>query len=764
MRLFISALVLLATTYQVIAQAADTCTYTITGQVIDDHDGEALEFATVQLLGTGVGAVSDIDGSFVIENICPGEYTLYFSHIGCEPLERRVNVNKNLELTLRLEHHAEILEEIELTANRVVTAGSVTQEELSQEALTRTQGQALGEAMRSLPGVTAIQTGPAIFKPVIHGFHSNRVLILNDGVRQESQQWGLDHAPEIDPFMANSVTVVKGTAAVQYGSDAVAGVILVQQDTIPVSTHLHGRVAWHGMTNGWQSGVSGMLQKGLGGGFGVRWHGTVKIGGDKRAPDYQLTNTGVREGNTSLSFGYRRGLTRAEVSYSLFSTEIGILRSAHIGNLTDLEEALERGQPQVIEPFSYEINNPKQRVQHHMLRFAGQRYFNEVGLLSGFYAIQLNRRREYDIRRGGRDEKPALDLRLTAHHGELRLAHDEILGLRGNIAAHWIYRQNSNVPGTGVRPLIPNYSNYSPGISIVEKWLRSNFELEAGLRYEYEYMKVKRFDRQDVLRESEFNFNNFSSSLGFRWDVSRTFALTGNLGSTNRAPEVNELFSEGLHHGAAAIEEGDTSLVPEKAIKLIIGGEIRRERIQGQVSVYTQFIRDFIYLRPDGEPRLTIRGAFPVFRYVQNDARLWGTDVAFRFGLTRSIDLESKYSMVRATNTEEDQPLIFMPADRMSHALIWTSRTGRFDAGVTFDYVWEQTRVPEGLDYAPPPDAYALFGISAGSELFIGANLLSIRVTVSNLLNTRYREYLNRLRYFADDIGRNVELRINYNF
>ena len=174
-------------------------------------------------------------------------------------------------------------------------------------------------------------------------------------MRQESQQWGFDHAPEIDPFIANKLTVVKGTAAVQYGSDAVAGVILVETDTLPSHDHFAGKVGVHGMSNGWQGGVSAMVEKGFHSGIGLRAHATVKRSGDKHAADYNLTNTGFSELNGSLSAGFTRGLNSVEVSYSLFTTTIGILRSAHIGNLTDLEEALERDEPFIIEDFSYEI-------------------------------------------------------------------------------------------------------------------------------------------------------------------------------------------------------------------------------------------------------------------------------------------------------------------------------------------------------------------------------------------------------------------------
>ncbi len=99
---------------------------------------------------------------------------------------------------------------VKVVAEKKQAIATNAQSELKGTALFQTSGQTLGEALKSVPGLNSIQTGPSISKPVIHGLHSNRVLILNNGVRQEGQQWGTEHAPEIDPFIANKITIIKG--------------------------------------------------------------------------------------------------------------------------------------------------------------------------------------------------------------------------------------------------------------------------------------------------------------------------------------------------------------------------------------------------------------------------------------------------------------------------------------------------------------------------------------------------------------------------
>ncbi len=153
-----------------------------------------------------------------------------------------------------------------------------------------------------------------------------------------------------------------------------------------------------------------------------------------------------------------------------------------------------------------------------------------------------------------------------------------------------------------------------------------------------------------------------------------------------------------------------------------------------------------------------------MFKYVQNNSRLSGLDASGAIGITDGIELEAKYSMVRALNRDEDLPLIFIPSDRMQFGLRWTSRNDKFEAGATVNHVFEQTRVPEGLDYAPPPDAYTLLQLDFGTHFVVGRNDMNVYLTVRNALNTSYREYLNRLRYFADEVGRNIEVRLVYDF
>jgi iron complex outermembrane receptor protein len=151
-----------------------------------------------------------------------------------------------------------------------------------------------------------------------------------------------------------------------------------------------------------------------------------------------------------------------------------------------------------------------------------------------------------------------------------------------------------------------------------------------------------------------------------------------------------------------------------------------------------------------------------VFQYVQDDARLWGAEGTLRLVLAKQWQLQSEYAMVRARNISRKEDLIGMPADRMRHSLLWKHDKNHIEAELSVEHVWMQSRYQEDVDYAPPPGQYTL--VMAGAGMDVIADRLSVHFTARNLLNTAYREYLNRLRYYADDTGRSIEMRLRYVF
>lgn len=755
-----------------LAAQTDACRFILSGQVLDEHDREPLSYAEVFIPAVGKGAVADEQGRFRIEGLCAATYRVRVSHLGCESIEREVRIAADLSLDFRLEHHAEELRVLEVVRDRPDENVGQSRMGIGRDAMDRAAGQGMGELLATLPGVSLLSTGPTIGKPVIHGLSGNRVLTLNQGIRQEDQQWGTEHAPSLDPLSSDRITVVKGAASVQYGSDAIGGVIITEPLELPRGAGISGELRGLGQWNGRGGGGSGMLQGGMKGlrGFGWRVQGSGRYLGDSEAPGYVLSNTGVREAGASASIGYRDHRRSATVYYSWFQRELGILRAAHIGNLTDLGNAIASGDPWYIADFTHAIDAPRQRAEHHLLKTEVGYAVTERSRLVATYGYQANDRQEYDRRRLGRSATPALDLWLATHTADAVLKHWIGGRIHGKAGVGAVWQRNTNIPGTGVRPLIPDYRRESIGAFIVEHFpITEKLEMEAGARLESAILRIRKYEQDNTLITPEHEFTNAALTIGANWTVLDSVQLRFNLGTAYRPPHVSELYSEGLHHGAAAIEEGDAGLGSERAIKGTI--DLQASWLDGRMAIdatlHASRINGYIYLRPDGT-RLTIRGAFPVFAYTATDALLYGADAAIILKLTGRWSWRIRGSTVLARNQREDDWLFLMPADRVENTVMarweelgaWRS----VEISATSMFVFEQQRVPIDLDFIAPPSGYHLLGCSAAVTRPMGNGELRIGLQAANLFNTAYRDYMDRFRYYADARGFDLLLSVRYAF
>lgn len=753
------------------SQQQHECNYSLTGKVIDLDTKEPLLFATIYVKETAKGAVSDEFGFFRINLLCKGEYTLICRHVGCLPVEMKVSVTGNTSKDFYLPHRAHNLHEVHVVRKRKERKPVQTKSELTGKELQLTQGQSIGEALKKITGVNSIQTGPSISKPVIHGLHSNRVLILNNGIRQEGQQWGSEHAPEIDPYIASRLTVVKGANSVRYGSDAIAGVILVEPKPLRDSAGIGGELNLAGFSNNRQGVASAIVEGNFAKLKPLSWRlqGTAKRAGNAKTPGYYLKNTGFEELNFSSAVGYNKSTYGAEVFYSRFHTEIGIFSGAHIGNLTDLQRAFERSEPTETSGFSYTIERPFQQVTHNLFKAKVYALTGNAGKLNFIFARQNNIRNEYDKHRPRNDSlsalnNPELRYEITTYTGDVVWEHKQVKSFSGIIGISGITQGNIY----GGRYFIPNFRNYGGSIFLIERWQKEKLELEAGARYDYKWLQIFKWENNRVI-SPVYKFSNFSGNFGALYKFTSNFNISLNTGLAWRPPAVNELYSNGLHHGAAAVEIGDPGLQPERAYNTVLSAGYQSTKwLNAEVEVYYNYINNFIYLAPQLPPTLTIRGAFPTFYYKQVDATLKGADAKITITFTRGLSLTSKLALVRGFNNSANDHLILMPADRFENNLKYdfkdSKKLSESFVSVSVLNVLKQIRVPGNSDFAVPPAAYMLLNAEAGTSIKISGQKLDISVGFYNLLDTKYRDYLNRFRYYADEMGRNIALRIRIPF
>jgi iron complex outermembrane receptor protein len=740
------------------------------GEVRDSATGAVVSGATVAVPRLNRVTVSDDHGQYALNGLPRDTLLLTVRFIGYGQRTLRVDLRQggsHLDLWLSAKP-------IELE-NLIVTAEGRPEDVLrneqaiavmSAEDVARGRGQTLGETIEQLPGVAVIQYGPSIAKPVVRGLHSQRLRVMNGDIPQEGQQWGEEHAPEIDAFAANEIEVIRGSGAVLYGSDAIGGVVRVLPRPLPTAGHLGGQLTTNLFSNNRQ-GAASLLFEGsdlalpLIGPVGWRLQGSVRRAGDARTPDYFLKNTGFEEVNASATVGIRRPWGGTQVTYSRFSTDLGMYLGAHVSTTTDLERAMQN--PLKSDDFSYTITRPNQRVSHDLVSWRSDLILGSRSRLEVKYGFQYNNRNEYDgIGFASGSTRPAFGLRLYTHTIDVRLSHAPLGRLAGTFGVSGM-RQGNLSPGRSF--LIPQYRLYSAGVYGLEQLSLDRLTFSAGLRYDYRWQHAYQYGDPVVISPEEVrSWDGLSGSLGTSYEFVPGWSLAASAGRAWRAPNVSERFSAGVHHGTAQYQLGDSSITSERSVNLDATLRHVSRGLRLEVSAYQNFIDGYIYLHPFGDVA-TVRGAYPGYRFSQTDARLRGFEASTLISPGTAWSIYLSGTVVRGRDRRTGDPLFDMPADRLVANLRLYGHGGAslidpyIEVGTTL--VRHQDQVPPNTVYRLPTSGYALLNaeLGAGSLRVLGQSV-EPSVAVKNLLNTRYRDYLTRYRLFVDDPGRDIVVRL----
>lgn len=744
-------------------------------------------------------ATTTAEGLFSLE-VKPGKNKIGFHAEGCLSYDTIIYVYSTTFLKIKLKTENNLLKEVTVTQNNKKNKTSIEQS-LTQTALLRHSNQTLAFALKDISGVSVLQNGSSLAKPIINGLYGNRVPIFTEGVKLEDQQWGREHAPNLSVNLASKITVVKGAQALQYGGDAIGGMIFIEQYALKKDT-LFGKINTFLDSNGRGGGFASSIHKSSLSGWSYNLYQSTKYMGDRMAPNYVLSNTGNREITAAGDVSYQKDKIEFKANYSFYHTTIGILSASHIGNANNLLEAIETQTPFIVNDFTYNIQNPKQRITHHFAKLNFIKKWNEQQSLQLFYAFQLNKRFEFDVRRGDANERPALDLTLFTHNFQsdykIRWKNKEF-----KTGVNFSFQDNFSNPQTGVRPLIPSFEKIDFGAYSIFQTSSSLWGIfEAGLRYDFtrisatKFYQKSRWQERDYnegfsqfiigdfgtqwLTKPEFQFQNIAISTSYQKGFEHNWEGILNFNIANRNPNVSELFSDGLHHAIAQIELGDLRLNKETSYKTRLQVIKKWNVFTVEASPFFNVISNFIYLTPKGA-ETTNRGTFLVWDYVQNKASITGIDVKSQLFLSNNWKHETTLSYVRGTNLDVNLPLIDMPPLQIRQKLVfkkpeWKNLLIEFQnelvfsqkrfplTNVTLNIIENNELTPALVDISTPPPFYNLFHFYGEVAFpFFKKYPSKIAFSVQNLLNTPFRDYLNRQRFFADDLGRNIQLQLIIN-
>ncbi len=521
------------------------------GVVRDSSTRQPLHGATVRVVGSTRGALTDRLGMFHLHDVEQDSVTLDVTYVGYKRERVRVGVSASddVRIEVLLAPSSQQRGEIVVKDSKLTQSGLPTQrvDVLTVAEIDEHRGQTFADVLTQVPGVTVVQTGPSISKPMIHGMMGSRLVLRNNGIVQEGQQWGSEHAPEIDPFTPSRISVVKGPASVMYGPNAMGGVIDVVPRPLPETDGLHGEGSVNLFSNNWQGAGGAFIESRSLGDLpvGIRAQGAYRRAGDAATPSYYLTNTGFEEWSTGATLNAGDADLGVTAMGSIFNTTLGIYKGSHMGNAEDLKNAIERGEPEVTYPFSYEIGNPRQEINHTMLSVAGRFRISPDALLRLTYGWQQNDRSEYDAHNTRYEsldsalstalQKPAMNLLLTTYSLDAAVDH-ELFNATHGTAGVSTQRQVNDRSGTVY--LVPDYISWGLGGFVFESMSWSTFTLSAGARYDVRWLDVSLQQRgSNVRTEQHKTFASVTASVGGLWIPSDDWSVNMNVATHGVHPQ-----------------------------------------------------------------------------------------------------------------------------------------------------------------------------------------------------------------------------------
>lgn len=742
----------------VLAGAAPAAAQEIAGRVTDSLEAPIPE-VRVTVIEANRSTDSDAEGHYLVPDLPAGTFGVSFAAIGFAPTVRRVTVRGPVTLDVTLRRSLLELPDVQVTASPLASASLNSPQPigvLGGDNLTAAQAPNLGETLEVLPGVRSLSTGPGVGKPVIRGVSGTRVLVLANGQRTETQQWGDEHSPSVETADAERVEVIRGPASVLYGSDALGGVVNVVPRELPDATArdpiVRGRVVG-GFRSATRSPDGAVMIEGAQGRMGFRGSLSGRTSDDLRTPAGPLFNSENEAISGSGAVGVRGSW------------------GSVVGSYTQRNERFEIHEDPSEEPDA----TPFQRVTDNRARVslmlpvgAGSRLETHVG-------FQRNNRREFEDAAAA-DDEVAVGLRSKSYTADVHYHHPSLGPWVGLVGVQGIFNTFDRY---GEELLIPVSDALNLGVFAFEQAEYGRFILSAGARFEHRRLEVEsgaigRETRQITVAGQTRTYNSLTGNLGALYRMTDRVALVFNLGRGFRAPSTFDLFSFGVHEGTLQFDIGDPTLGNETSLNGDLALRVESGTMAGEIAAFLNAVDGFIYPRPTGvfddDPADPQASGNQEYRISQGDARFVGFEASLDWHPLSWVELHGGADYVRAQNRTLDQPLPWIPPFRATYGVrLLRDELGPFDGAYVSaggETNLRQTRVDPN-ELAPgieSPPGYTLVNLGAGLAIPTARSRVAVDLTVTNLFDKEHTRFLSRYREYALDQGRSFIVRVSTAF
>ena len=766
--------------------------YQIKGSVLNDNNLQPLE--GVNVVGEHSFSISSKSGEFTIDLKEEGVYTFKISHVGFEAKTVTVTVkSKIVTMPVFLRESSTSLDEIKVfgkSKKRVLKENPIVSHVVSKEFLDNNRENSLMQTLSKIPGVSTISIGSGQSKPTIRGLGFNRVAVVQNGIKHEAQQWGNDHGLEIDQQGIENIQIIKGPASLLYGSDAIAGVIDIQPNKIPLPNSFSGEVNVLGESNNDLLGISAGIESRKENWF-YRSRLTYRDYGDYKVPtdkinyenyifdlhDNNLRNTAGNEADASVSIGYVSDKITSETTFSNVNAKNGFFANAHGLEVRTSTIDYDRSNRDIDLPFHkvnhFKItNNTTINTNSHKIHF-------DLG-------YQNNRREEHsEPVPHGYMPKPSDTKERVFNKSTYSLnikdvfkpndQHDMVLGVNAEY-------QDNNIGGWGF--LIPEYNRFTAGVFGYDHFqIKPNLHILAGVRYDLGLIDTKSYNdwfpstinNEDGstsykylqrAQDKVLDFGSLSASLGVSY-INNNTTYKVNVGRSFRMPLANELASDGVNYHMYRYERGNLDLDPEISYQLDVDIDHTRKSFSVGVSPFVNIFQNYIYLNPTSNYYETLQ----IYEYTQAKVFRVGGEFRANTTISKNLQLDASIEYVYSRQTSGPKEGFTLPFSPPLSGLL--SANYQFKKMLFFkkpQLVADFRMTASQGEIVPPEEktaGYQVLNMSFLAEvnLFKNDDPVHMRLKLNNVFDTKYYNHTSFYRLIdVPEAGRNLSLSVTVPF
>lgn len=757
----------------------------LTGRITDSKEGFPLPGASIILAESRMGTTSDSNGVYTLNNVPLGHTLIEISYQGYRSIVQHVDITEGVN-TKDFALVSAIVENEAVTITAVGSATSIRKAPVSITRVSKTELMAapssnIIDAISRQPGVSQVTTGPAISKPVIRGLGYNRLVVINDGLRQEGQQWGDEHGIEIDENSVSRIEIVKGPASLIYGSDALAGVVNIITSTPVSQKTLKGNFLASYATNNKQRSLFGNMG---GNNHGFNWNGWLDY---RAASDYKnrydgyVFNSKFHELNFGGYGGFNGAWGHSHLIVSNFNQEVGIIEGERTGNGLFKKSLPGGGETN---PTKKDFNSidpfvPYQQIRHFKV-VSDNSFKLHDGRVTATAGFQMNQRKEF-----GNVDDPAenslfLDLVTVNYNAAYHLPDHN--SWNTSIGVGGMVQKNLN---KGIEVLIPTYDLFDIGVFLYSQKTIGKSTVSGGLRVDNRSLVTTTYIDNGVLKFDGFRkkYANVSGSAGISYAATQNMVVKMNIARGFRAPGVPELATNGAHEGTNRYEYGEQDLKSETSFQGDLGVELNSEHILLNATAFYNHINDFIFYSKlnsagGGDSLVAVDGdLIPAFKFGQHNATLAGFE--FLADLHPHpfdwLHWRNTLSYVRGRfdeKIENTNNLPFIPATRwLTELRADLLSKGRFfralEVFAEVDHTFKQNKPFTAYGTETATEGYSLLNAGVTTNIYNGKKTVcTLILLANNITDVAYQNHMSRLKYTDENLvtGRRGVYNVGKNF